>query len=79
MNKLTNVHDAMIRAVDASKPKEEAMTPYPFKAHRSRLNQGKAICERNGTTLPEFFRQCLDGLIHDYDPTTASQTPSDAE
>lgn len=62
---LTNVHDALRRAVIADS-KKVALTNANFKMHPLRKEVAEEICQKNGTTLSAFLRECTDGLIMDY-------------
>lgn len=73
---LSTVHDAMIKAQDASKKESEKMSAYPFKHYPSKIERARAICERHATSLPEFLRQCINSLIEDYTPGQ-DQTPAE--
>lgn len=61
---LTSVHDAMIRAADATR--QPPLVSYPFKLNQAHKDLCEKICARHGTTLPEFLRQCMAGLVRDY-------------
>lgn len=63
----TSVHDAMTRAQHASK-EQQALVPYSFKVDEDNKETADQLCRRNCTTLPEFLRQCVAGLIADYSP-----------
>ena len=65
---LTSVHEALSRASQASKPLPGK--PVSFRLEDDIKNEAMAICDRHGTTLSEFLRQCALGLVGDYsDPS----------
>lgn len=65
---LTSVHEALHKAALASKPLPGK--PVSFRLEDELKNVAMEICERHGTTLSEFLRQCAIGLVHDYsDPS----------
>lgn len=63
---LTNVHQALQAASLATKeenaPSKNFSTRLPIEAKEV----AQEICERHGTTLGEFLRQCVLGLVRDY-------------
>jgi hypothetical protein len=62
---VSNVHEALSRAVDAERNRVP-MRPYNFKCNPFILETAEAICVKNATTLPAFFRQCAELLVADY-------------
>ncbi len=62
---VTSVHDALQRAV-LSESNRVAMVNVNFKVDPGRKSIAEGICEKNGTTLSAYFRECIDGLILDY-------------
>lgn len=62
---VSNVHEALSRAVDAERNRVP-MRPYNFKCNPFLLEAAEAICVKNATTLPAFFRQCAELLVADY-------------
>lgn len=63
--KLTNVHDALSRAQEKAKNKV-ALVNANFKINPLNKEIAEQICVKNGTTMSEFLRECVDGLIEDY-------------
>lgn len=65
---LTDVHAALKKAtfVDALR-----MKPTSIKIRPEVKACAEAICKRNNTTLPAFWRECANGLIRDYSPDSA--------
>lgn len=65
---LTSVHEALNNAVFADAPKKIKMLS--FRLEDELADEIFDICERHGTTLSEFLRQCCMGLANDYrDPS----------
>lgn len=62
---VTSVHDALQRAV-LSESNRVAMVNANFKVDPGRKSVAETICEKNGTTLSAYLRECTDGLIIDY-------------
>jgi len=62
--KLTNVHEALAKA--GSEPQSEAMKTHGFRAPNQLVIEAGEICERHGTTVGAFIRECLRGLVDDY-------------
>lgn len=62
---LTTVHDA-INAAATSASSSERMVPVSVRIPEETKAACQEICERNGTTLSEFLRQCCAGLERDY-------------
>ncbi len=75
---VSSVHEALSRAVDAER-KRVAMRPYNFKCNPFVLETAEAICVKNATTLPAFFRQCAELLIADYAGPKAANARLNAE
>lgn len=65
---LTSVHEALQNAVFAQKhPSGEVIA---LRIQPDLKKEAMNLCERHGTTLSEFLRQCVIGLLSDYsDPT----------
>ena len=61
---LLSVHDALNNAVMASKPLPGK--PTSFRLEDDVKNAAMAICDRHGTNLSEYLRQCCIALISDY-------------
>lgn len=65
---LTSVHEALNNASFASHHGPGEVTALRLRPDLKR--EAQSICERHGTTLSEFLRQCAVGLVSDYsDPT----------
>lgn len=65
---LTSVHEALNHAVFVSKTSSGPVTS--FRVDEALKEAASAICERNGTNLSDFLRQCMVGLVNDYsDPS----------
>jgi hypothetical protein len=62
---LTNVHDALHRAV-LSERNRVNLVPATFKIDPLKKEISEQICQKNGTTLSSFLRECCEGLILDY-------------
>ena len=62
---LHTVHDAITRAILASQDKAKLETA-TFKVHPKKKELAELICEKQGTTLSEFLRECVNGLCEDY-------------
>ena len=64
---LTTVHEALDNAVFAAVGPGE---PVAFRLDPELKRRAMQICEMSGTSLSEFLRQCVQGLVSDYqDPT----------
>lgn len=59
------VHDAMLKAVLAAKEKAKLETA-TFKVHPAKKELCELICAKNGTTLSEFLRECVNAICEDY-------------
>lgn len=59
---LVNVGDALQRAIGKERDRV-ALVNANFKLHPVKKNIGEQICEKSGTTLSAFLRECVDGLI----------------
>jgi hypothetical protein len=64
-NKLTSVHDALQNAVLESGTKTE-MINCTFKVPPHVKDLAEKICDRHGTTMSVFLRECVKGLVRDY-------------
>lgn len=65
MNKLLNVHEVLSDAVQATK-EQQPMITYSMKIDEELRDAAADICERNGTSLSEFLRQCALTLVSEY-------------
>lgn len=65
MIELTNVHDALNKAVDSERDRV-AFVNANFKLHPIKKEVAEQICNKHGTTLSAFLRECVDGLVKDY-------------
>lgn len=63
--KLTNVHEALARSATQG-PIKESMQNRTFREHDAVIEEVRIICDRHGTTMGAFIRECLRGLIKDY-------------
>lgn len=72
MTRLTNVHEALANAATESELASEKMEKKTFYARASSFEACAVICERHGTTVSEFLRSCMDGLVHDYEVEAAA-------
>lgn len=61
---LATVHDALNNAVHA--PKAKPGQPTSFRMEDELKDQTMDLCERHGTNLSEFIRQCCIALVRDY-------------
>jgi hypothetical protein len=61
---LTSVHEALTNAVHASRPLPGK--PTSFRLEDDVKGQAMSICERHGTNLSEYLRQCCVALVSDY-------------
>lgn len=62
---LTNVHDALHRAVLSERDRVN-LVPATFKINPLKKTIAEQICEKSGTTLSSFLRECCEGLVLDY-------------
>lgn len=62
---LTNVHDALQRAVLTDRDKVN-LIPATFKINPLKKELAEQICAKSGTTLSSFLRECVEGLVGDY-------------
>lgn len=62
---VTNVHDALTRAIDVRKTKVN-MVNQTFKVHPLAKELAAEICEKHGIDPSEFLRECLNALVRDY-------------
>lgn len=62
---VSNVHDALTRAVESRKAKVNLINQ-TFKCHPVVKELGAEICEKHGIDLSEFLRECLNALVRDY-------------
>lgn len=65
MSELTSVHEALNRAQLSEKDKV-ALVNGTFKIHPIKKEMAEQICEKHGTTLSAFLRECVEGLVKDY-------------
>jgi hypothetical protein len=66
---LKNLHEVLTES--AQEPREinsDPMKPYTFRSPEEMRKVAEQICERNGSSLPAFFRQCMRQMIKDYIP-----------
>ena len=61
---LTSVHEALNNAVFAGKHGPGDVVAVRIKGDLK--FEAMSLCERHGTTLSEFLRQCVIGLVSDY-------------
>lgn len=64
--KQTTVHDALAEAAAEINTNPEPMKTYTFRAHIPRIKEAEEICRRQGTTLPDYLRKCVELLPRDY-------------
>lgn len=64
-DKLTSVHEALQNAVFETSTKVE-MVNCTFKLPPHVKDLAEQICERNGTNMSVFLRECVKGLVKDY-------------
>lgn len=62
---LTNVHEAMQNAVTKDRDKVILINAN-FKVHPIKKEIAEQICEKHGTSLSAFLRECVEGLVKDY-------------
>lgn len=67
---LTSVHDALNRAVFEDRHQGE---PTSFRVDSEIKARAHHLCEAHGTRLSSFLRQCVIGLVRDY------ETPQNTE
>lgn len=65
MIELTNVHDALNKAVESERDRV-AFVNANFKIHPIKKEVAEQLCNKHGTTLSAFLRECVDGLVKDY-------------
>lgn len=65
MIELTNVHDALNKAVESERDRVTFVNAN-FKIHPIKKEVAEQICNKHGTTLSAFLRECVDGLVKDY-------------
>ncbi len=65
VNKVTSVHDAMQNAQLESSQRND-MVNCTFKVPPHIKGLAEQICERHGTTISVFLRECCRGLVKDY-------------
>ncbi len=66
--KLTTVHEALAEAAAEINTDAEPMKTYTFRAHLPKIKEAEEICRRQGTTLPEYLRKCVELLPRDLNP-----------
>lgn len=64
----TTVHQALAEAAANINTNPSPMETFTFRAYKSKVEEAKAICERNGTTLAEYLRKCIELLPRDLKP-----------
>lgn len=67
--RLTNIHECLADA--ASEPHVKSLEEKPLKAFSFRIREesfaaASEICDRHGTTISEFLRQCCEAIVRDY-------------
>lgn len=62
---VSNVHHALSRAVDSEKNRV-ALVNANFKVDPLRKESAEGLCEKNGTTLSAYLRECVNILLLDY-------------
>jgi hypothetical protein len=63
---LTSVHEALNNAAFASVSRPGQGEPISFRISTPLKNAATELCDRHGTNLSEFLRQCVIGLVSDY-------------
>lgn len=62
-----NVHNILQEAVLTTR-NENAKTGFTFRIDGQILTDAHDICERHGTALSTFLRECCRALVNDYKP-----------
>ncbi len=62
---LTSVHEALNNASLASK-EAKPMKNFSVRLHEDDKAKAQAVCERHGTDLGTYLRECVTGLLRDY-------------
>lgn len=62
---LTNVHDALQRAKLADRDKVRLVNA-TIKLDPLKKEAAESLCDKGGTSLSAFLRECVDGLLFDY-------------
>ncbi len=63
---LSNVHDALSKAVIESKKPPKLDKTFTFRTDLEQMIIAEGICDANGTTVSMFLRKCIDCLVEDY-------------
>jgi hypothetical protein len=67
---LTSVHEALNNATWASMSRPGEGEPISFRLSPDLKRAASGICQKHNTTVSEFLRQCVIGLVSDYnDPS----------
>lgn len=61
----TDVHECLQSAA-ASQPSKKAMLNFSTRMPEETRDAAKFICERNGTDLSSYLRECTYALVRDY-------------
>ncbi len=66
--KVTDIHEAMTHAVDATfKPEnQEKLVQGSYRVSPIVKEKAEQICASNGTTLSAYVRACTEALVRDY-------------
>lgn len=74
-DRVHSVHDALSKAaarshIDDSKATLDGqqMVRSSYRAFQQTIDLADDICRNNGTTVSQFLRMCLEGLVQDYLP-----------
>lgn len=62
---LTNVHQAL-NAASLASANEQTMKNFSVRLPPNVKEKAQAICERHGTDLSTFLRECCVGLLKDF-------------
>lgn len=62
---VSTVHDALSRAVESEKNRV-ALVNANFKVNPLHKESAEGVCEKNGTTLSAYLRECVSVLLLDY-------------